>query len=80
MRGVIGKWGNSPALRIPVGVMKQAQFSLQQPVTMVVTPGRIVIEPSDSIEFDLSKLVAGITPENSHGEVSFSRPIGKEAL
>ena len=45
-----------------------------------ITRGRIVIEPSDKIEYDLNDLLGGITVQNSHGEVSFGKPVGKEAL
>ena len=42
-------------------------------------------EPSASaqareVEYDLAKLLAGITPENLHLEVSFGAEVGKETL
>jgi antitoxin MazE len=49
-------------------------------VSLIVTRGRIVIEPSSKIEYDLEKLVSGITTRNRHPEVSFGKAIGKEAL
>ena len=72
--------GNSPALRLPMSALKEAELSLDQKVNLVVTRGRIVIEPSDKIEYDLNDLLGGITVQNSHGEVSFGKPVGKEAL
>lgn len=80
MESVIRKWGNSPALRLPASAIKQASFSLEQKVNLTITPGRIVIEPSSRIEYDLDQLVSGITAGNSHAEVSFGKPAGKEAL
>ena len=80
MEAVIRKWGNSPAVRLPVSAMKEAAFSLEQKVNLTVTRGRIVIEPSSKIEYDLEKLVGGITARNLHTEVSFGKPVGKEAL
>jgi len=80
VKAVIGKWGNSSALRIPAGVMKDARFSANQQVNIVVTKGRIVIEPAQALDFDLDELIAGITPENSHSELSFGKPVGKESL
>ena len=80
MEAIIRKWGNSPALRLPKSAIKEAAFSLEQKVNLTVTRGRIVIEPSDRIEYDLDELVGGITPKNAHGEVSFGKPVGKEAL
>ena len=80
MEAVIRKWGNSPALRLPVSAIKEAAFSLEQKVNLTVTRGRIVIEPSNKVEYDLGELVGGITARNSHPEVSFGKPAGKEAL
>ena len=51
MKAVIRKWGNSPALRLPVAVMKEANFNVEQKVTVIATRGRIVIEPSDVVEY-----------------------------
>jgi antitoxin MazE len=80
MEAVIRKWGNSPALRLPMSAIKEAAFSLEQKVNLTVTRGRIVIEPSRRIEYDLEELVGGITARNRHTEVSFGTPVGKEAL
>ena len=80
MEAVIRKWGNSPALRLPVAVIKEADFNLEQKVNLTVTRGRIVIEPSAAVEYNLDELVGGITARNSHSEVGFGRPVGKEAL
>lgn len=80
MESVIRKWGNSPALRLPASAIKGAAFSLEQKVKLTVTRGRIVIEPSKKIEYSLDELVGGITPSNSHGEVSVGKRRGKEAL
>lgn len=80
MEAVIRKWGNSPALRLPALALKEAAFSLEQKVTIVVSRGRIVIEPSEHVEYNLEDLLAGITPQNVHAEVSFGKPMGKEAL
>ena len=80
MEAVIRKWGNSPALRLPVSALKEAKLSLQQKVNIVVTRGRIVIEPSEKIEYDLNELLNGVTSRNLHAEVTFGKPVGKEVL
>ena len=80
MEAVIRKWGNSPALRLPVSVLKEAELSLEQKVNIVASRGRIVIELPKKIKYDLDELVAGINPQNMHSEVSFGKPVGKEAL
>ena len=80
MQAVIRKWGNSPALRLPALALKEAELSLEQKVNISVTKGRIVIEPCDHVEYRLDDLLAGITDQNAHAEVSFGKPVGKEAL
>ena len=80
MEAVIRQWGNSPALRLPSAALKQAGYALDQKVELVVTRGRIVIEPSDNVTYSLDKLLAGITDANAHGELSFGKPAGKEAF
>ena len=80
MEAVIRKWGNSPALRLPMSVLKEAAFGLEQKVNITVTHGRIVIEPSSRIEYDLDELINGMTHANTHEEVSFGAPVGKESF
>jgi antitoxin MazE len=80
VESVIRKWGNSPALRLPKSVLSEARFSLEQRVSITASRGRIVIEPTERVEYDLEDLVAEITAANAHGEVDFGAPVGKEAL
>lgn len=80
MDTVIRKWGNSLALRLPAAVIKEAAFSLEQKVNITATRGRIVIEPSVTVEYDLDELIGGITSKNQHAEVSYGAPVGREAL
>ena len=60
--------------------MKAAAFDIGQHVTIKATKGRIVIEPSENLDFKLEDLVAGITRQNVHDEVDFGGPVGREAL
>ncbi len=80
MEAVIRKWGNSPALRLSTAVLKEAGYQIEQKVDLLVSRGRIVIQPSEKVEYDLEALVSGITAENVHDEVSFGSPVGNEAL
>jgi len=74
----VKKWGNSASVRIPAAIMAAARLSIDQVVEMREEGGRIVIEPVRGD--DLATLVAGITPANRHGEVSFGPAVGKEAF
>jgi antitoxin MazE len=80
MEAIIRKWGNSPALRLPTAVLKEAGYQLEQKVDLVVTRGRIIIQPTEKVAYDLEALVNGITVDNGHEEVSFGSPVGREAL
>lgn len=80
MNAVIRKWGNSPALRLPTAILKEAGYQLEQKVDISVSRGRIIIQPSEKVEYDLDALVSGINAKNSHAEVNFGSPVGNEAL
>ena len=80
MEAVIRKWGNSPALRLPTEVLEEAGYRLAQKVSLVVSRGRIVIQPTERVEYDLDELVGGITAQNAHGEFDFGTAVGKEAF
>jgi antitoxin MazE len=77
---MIKKWGNSASVRIPAAIMEAAKLSLDETVDVREEGGRIVIEPVRQGEYDLDALLAGITPENLHAELSFGSAVGKEAL
>ena len=78
MEAVIKKWGNSPALRLSASLMKEAQLTLDQKVSVKVLRGKIIIEPANRKEYKLEELVAGFTTDNSHAESDFGKPVGKE--
>ena len=80
MNAVIRKWGNSLAIRLPMPVVNEAHFKLEQKVNITVKEGRIIIEPMQTIAYALEDVLAEITVENGHSEVDFGGPVGKEAL
>ncbi|GBQ27456.1 transcriptional regulator AbrB [Gluconacetobacter azotocaptans DSM 13594] len=80
MKAVVKKWGNSASIRIPASVMAAAGLKLDQPVDVREESGRVIIEPVSNMEYDLTELLSGITPENLHAEVDFGAPVGKERL
>lgn len=77
MHVVIKKWGNSASVRIPAAVMKSLNLQLDETVDVRDEDGRIVIEPVRKA-VDLAELLAGITPDNLHGEADFGPAVGKE--
>ena len=80
MEAVIKKWGNSPALRLSSALMKTAELTMEQKVTVRAQRGRIVIESVKQIQYSLEDLVSGINAGNLHGETDFGRQVGKEWL
>ena len=79
VQGVVRKWGNNAAVRIPASVLEAAQVRLDQPVDVREEGGRIVIEPLRPTIHDIKVLVDGITDENRHGSVDMGDPAGREA-
>ncbi|MFM8333867.1 MAG: AbrB/MazE/SpoVT family DNA-binding domain-containing protein [Candidatus Methylumidiphilus sp.] len=73
------KWGNSPAVRIPAAVMEAAQLTLDQAVEIRAENGRVIIEPVPPA-YALADLLAGISADNRHGDLSFGEPQGRESL
>jgi antitoxin MazE len=80
IRASVGKWGNSAAVRLPATIMTQANFSAQQPINILLSKGRIILEPVNSPEFDLDEMLSQIKPEHLHGEINFGGPAGKEVF
>lgn len=80
MRVIVKKWGNSASVRIPVAIMHAANLSLDDTVDVREEGGRIVIEPVCPGEYDLARLLDGITKKNMHTEVSCGPATGKEML
>jgi antitoxin MazE len=78
MKSSIRKWGNSASVRIPAAVMQAARLNLDQAVNIREETGRIIIEPLQKPEYDLAKLLAGITPENRHEEINTGAAVGNE--
>ena len=78
MQGVVKKWGNSAAVRIPASVLEAAHVQLDQPVDVREEQGRIIIEPIRPARYDLAELVAGITDENRHEAIEMGAPVGQE--
>ena len=74
----IRKWGNSPAVRLPAAVLREAAFGIDQRVSISASRGRIVNEPSGGVSYDPDTLADGITASNKHGEADFGARVGKE--
>ncbi|MQP65347.1 PbsX family transcriptional regulator [Niveispirillum sp. SYP-B3756] len=80
MRVTMKKSGDSAAIHIPAAVMQAAKLPMNAIVEVREEAGRIVIEPVQSTEPDLTTLIDAITPDNLHGELSLGPTMGRESL
>lgn len=78
MQGVVRKWGNSAAIRLPAGVLEAVSLKIDQAVDVREEDGRIIIEPVKGMPLKLEELVSGITDENRHDEMDFGPSVGGE--
>ena len=75
----ISKWGNSLGVRIPLALAKQASLAEGDAVKLSLTRnGGIVLRPARR-KYELSELVAGITPKNRHRETDWGPVQGEES-
>lgn len=79
MRVRIQKWGNSLALRIPKSFAIETALDPGTEVDLTLEEGRLVVTPRRAPTYDLSELLAHITPENLHHEVDTGPSVGIEA-
>jgi antitoxin MazE len=78
MRTSVQKWGNSLAVRIPKAIAAEAGVAEKDDLDMQVVGDVIHIRrcrPEPSLE----DLLAGVTPDNLHGEADFGARQGREA-
>jgi antitoxin component of MazEF toxin-antitoxin module len=57
--------------------LHQAQLREGDELTIRAEHGRIALE-SAALEITIEKLVAGITPQNRHGETTWGKRVGDE--
>ncbi len=71
MRGVIRKWGNSAAIRLPASMLKSLRVGVDDLLEMRVERNCLILEPVRKQEYTLTQLVGGIKPANSHEEIDY---------
>jgi antitoxin MazE len=75
----IAKWGNSLAIRIPAAHAKEIGLAENAKAELSVQDGRLVLMPLETIpDLDLDGLVAQITDDNRHEEISTGAAVGRE--
>ncbi len=77
MRVTVNRWGNSLGVRIPRSVAEDAGIRDGSLVDVRFEDGRLIAVPvSEAVTLD--ELLAGVTPENLHGEQFGDLPRGAE--
>jgi antitoxin MazE len=74
----VGKWGNSLAVRIPLPYAKDLGLEEGQELDVSLASGGLLLRPLHR-GYTLEELVAGIKPENVHGETEWGGEVGREA-
>jgi antitoxin MazE len=75
----VSKWGNSLAIRIPLAIARQAGISEGDSLALLLqADGGIHLRPTRR-KYELSELVAQITPRNRRRETVWGQPQGKES-
>lgn len=75
MQTVVQKWGNSLGLRIPSLWAKDNNVRSGSKIEVIVEKGKITILPQKK---SLDDMLAMVSPENIHSEVSTGNAVGKE--
>lgn len=75
MQATVQKWGNSLGFRIPAVWAKDNNIKNGSKVEVVAEKGKISIFPQKK---SLEDLLAKVTEDNLHSEITTGNPIGNE--
>ena len=75
----ISKWGNSLAVRIPLAIARQASLSEGDCVALALDRNGVIVLRPTRRKYELSDLVAQITPKNLHRATNWGKPQGEES-
>jgi antitoxin MazE len=70
--------GDDVALVIPRSVADAARLEPGGVVDASVQDGKLIVAPADRPRYTLEELLAGVTDENRHGEISTGPAVGEE--
>lgn len=80
MQTEIKKWGNSAVVRLPATLLKRLKLAVGDPITITSDEDTIIITPTESNKYQLSNLLADVTPENIHSVTDWGKPVGNEGI
>jgi antitoxin MazE len=79
MHTQVAKWGKSLAVRIPGTCAQDLGLQAGMELDVSVVDGGLLLRRRQPPQFTLDELVAGITPENVHGETDWGDAVGRES-
>ena len=74
----LSKWGHSLAVRIPRSMLDRVRWLEGEQLSVTVAEDGALVLRSSRRKYNLSRLVAEISPENRHSETDWGRPEGQE--
>ena len=74
----IQKWGNSLAIRIPKSFAAEVGLDQDSEVELSLLDGKLILMPITPQPVPLAALLAQITDDNLHSEVSTGDAVGNE--
>ena len=75
----VSQWGNSLAIRLPQALVAELAIERGVDVELQIENGGFRVKiPSIPRKFTLEELLAGVAPDNVHGEADWGKPQGKE--
>ena len=74
-QSTVAKWGASLAVRIPKAIAEQWHVREGSAVEIMYRGEQVVIRKK---RYELSEMLAKVSPENLHSEVDFGPPAGRE--
>jgi antitoxin MazE len=73
-------WGDSVALCLPRDLAEKIHATAGSHVDLAIEDGKVILTPIEARTYTLDELLAGMTPENLHGEISTGRAVGNEII
>ena len=77
MKTKVARWGNSLAIRVPAALAEEMALREGSEIDLSVDDGELKGRPVSDIP-TLEELLASVTPGETHGEVDWGPPVGKE--
>ena len=78
MNLIVRKWGNSLAIRIPKDIARLSNISQDTKVEVEIVDGKLILKPVEEKRLTLDELLADITAETIHQEITTGSPTGNE--